>query len=76
VESQLAGADGLEIRANVDAAYDRIVSRMFELLRQMAKLDNAEGEDKGQMSYHVILIGEWMNTWTWFDRGKQEDRAS
>jgi hypothetical protein len=57
VESQLAGADGLEIRASVDAGYDRIVTKMFDLLRQMAKLDGSEGEDKGQMNYHVILIG-------------------
>jgi hypothetical protein len=57
VESQLPGVNNLEIRASVDAAYDRIVTKMFELLRQMAKLDGSEGEDKGQMNYHVILIG-------------------
>ncbi|KAJ7596864.1 exocyst complex component Sec3-domain-containing protein [Mycena floridula] len=55
VESQLIGSDGLEIRANVDAAYDRIVQSMFESLKQMAKMDG-EGEDKGQLNYHVILI--------------------
>ena len=32
VESQLGGADGLEIRSNVDAAYDRIVQAMFDCL--------------------------------------------
>ena len=56
IESQLGGADGLEIRGSVDAAYDRIVQSMFDCLKQMAKLDG-EGEDKGQLNYHVILIG-------------------
>jgi len=34
---------------------------MFESLQQLAKMDGAEGlapEDKGQLNYHVILIGE------------------
>lgn len=56
IESQLIGADGLEIRMNVDAAYERIVNTMFESLKQMAKMEG-EGEDKGQLNYHVILIG-------------------
>ncbi|KAJ3870293.1 exocyst complex component Sec3-domain-containing protein [Lentinula novae-zelandiae] len=55
IESQLIGADGLEIRMNVDAAYERIVNTMFESLKQMAKMEG-EGEDKGQLNYHVILI--------------------
>ncbi|KAK7064364.1 Sec3-PIP2-bind domain-containing protein [Favolaschia claudopus] len=55
VESQLIGADALEIRSTVDAAYDRIVQSMFESLKQMAKMDG-EGEDKGQLNFHVILI--------------------
>ena len=50
------GTEGLEIRQNVDAAYDRIVKAMFESLKRMAKMDG-EGEDKGQLNYHVILIG-------------------
>lgn len=56
VENQLVGADGLEIRANVDAAYEKIVQSIFDSLKQMAKMDG-EGEDKGQLNYHVILIG-------------------
>jgi hypothetical protein len=56
VENQLIGADPLEIRQNVDMAYERIVQTMFDSLKQMAKLDG-EGEDKGQLNYHVILIG-------------------
>ncbi|KAJ6519655.1 exocyst complex component sec3 subunit [Mycena sanguinolenta] len=55
VESQLIGADALEVRSTVDAAYDRIVQSMFESLKQMAKMDG-EGEDKGQLNFHVILI--------------------
>lgn len=62
VEMQLIGADTLEVRALVDAAYDRLVSKMFDSLRQMAKMDG-EGEDKGQLNYHVILIGEWALCW-------------
>lgn len=57
VEAQLIGADTLEIRASVDAAYDKLVGKMFDSLRQMAKMDG-EGEDKGQLNYHVILIGK------------------
>ena len=56
VENQLIGADTLEIRTNVDTAYERITQAMFDSLKQMAKLEG-EGEDKGQLNYHVILIG-------------------
>ena len=56
VESQLINADTLEIRQNVDVAYEKIVQTMFDSLKQMAKMDG-EGEDKGQLNYHVILIG-------------------
>lgn len=52
----MIGMEGLEIRQNVDAAYDRVVKAMFESLKRMAKMDG-EGEDKGQLNYHVILIG-------------------
>ena len=56
IETLMIGTEGLEIRQNVDAAYDRIVKAMFESLKRMAKIDG-EGEDKGQLNYHVILIG-------------------
>ena len=52
---------GLEIRGNVDAAYERIIQTMFECLQQIAKMEIAESkesEDKGQLYYHFILIGE------------------
>ncbi|KDQ63382.1 hypothetical protein JAAARDRAFT_53605 [Jaapia argillacea MUCL 33604] len=55
VESQLVGADTLDIRGHVDLAYEKIVQVMFDSLKQMAKLDG-EGEDKGQLNYHVIMI--------------------
>ncbi|KAH9969098.1 exocyst complex component Sec3-domain-containing protein [Russula dissimulans] len=55
VESQLSGANTLEIRQSVDGAYDRIVQTMFDSLKLMAKM-NGEDEDKGQMNFHVILI--------------------
>jgi len=55
IETQLIGADTLEIRQVVDTSYDRIVGAMFAALKQMAKMDG-EGEDKGQLNYHVILI--------------------
>lgn len=57
VEQQLAGADDLEIRASVDLAYEKIVHSMFECLKHMATLDG-DGEDKGQLNYHVLLVGE------------------
>lgn len=56
VEAQLIDADNLEIRTSVDDAYEKIVQSMFDSLKQMAKMDG-EGEDKGHLNYHVILIG-------------------
>jgi len=55
VESQLIGVDTLEIRTSVDEAYEKIVQSMFDSLKQMANMDG-EGEDKGHLNYHVILI--------------------
>ncbi|KIJ46415.1 hypothetical protein M422DRAFT_140811, partial [Sphaerobolus stellatus SS14] len=54
VESQLINAP-VQVRAIIDAAYEKIVQAMFESLKQMAKLEG-EGEDKGQLNYHVELI--------------------
>jgi hypothetical protein len=58
VEGQLIGGDTFDIRQNVDGAYERIVQTMFDSLKHMAKMNNGEDEDKGQMNYHVILIGK------------------
>ncbi|KAH7930560.1 hypothetical protein BV22DRAFT_1101736 [Leucogyrophana mollusca] len=55
MEQQLVGADGLEVRANVDLAYEKIVHSMFDCLKHMATFDG-EGEDKGQLNYHVLLV--------------------
>ncbi|KAG2120700.1 exocyst complex component Sec3-domain-containing protein [Suillus discolor] len=55
IEQQLIGADGLEIRANIDLAYEKIVHSMFECLKHMATLDG-DDEDKGQLNYHVLLV--------------------
>lgn len=56
LESQLTGAHVYEVRETVDNAYERLVQTMLESLKQIAKLEG-EGEDKGQLNYHVILIG-------------------
>ena len=58
IEQQLIGANDLEIRTSVDSGYEKIVQTMFDSLKQIAKL-HGEGEDKGQLNYHVILIGEF-----------------
>ncbi|KAF9456160.1 exocyst complex component, sec3 subunit [Collybia nuda] len=55
VETQLISADDLEIRTRVDTAYENTVRTIFDSLKHMAKMDG-EGEDKGQLNYHVILI--------------------
>jgi hypothetical protein len=57
IESQLIGADSLEIRISVDSAYEKMANVMFESLKQMAKVDG-EGEDKGQLNHHIVLIGD------------------
>ena len=41
----------------MDSAYEKMIHAMFESLKQMAKLDG-EGEDKGQLNHHIILIGD------------------
>lgn len=53
----MGGADGLEIRGLVDAGYERIVESIFDCLKQIAKMDSGEGEEKGQLNYHIVLIG-------------------
>lgn len=53
----MTGADSFEIRTLVDTSYEKLVDAMFESLQQIAKLDG-EGEDKGQLTYHVVLIGK------------------
>jgi hypothetical protein len=60
VEAHLEGADGLPVRAKVDAGYEKVVNAVFGSVTQIAKMDRAEGqaaEDKGQLNYHIIIIG-------------------
>jgi exocyst complex component 1 len=56
IEQQLVLADDLEIRALVDESYGKIVQSMLDSLKHMAKMDG-ESEDKGQLNFHVIIIG-------------------
>jgi exocyst complex component 1 len=59
VEAQLVGINVLEVRENVDAALERIVDAMFDTLQQMARIGgNQEEKEKGQLNYHVMLIGQ------------------
>jgi hypothetical protein len=57
VEAQLAGTGAPGAREAADGAYDTILSAMFGALRVAAKTDGTDGEDKGQLMYHVTLIG-------------------
>jgi exocyst complex component 1 len=61
VEAQLVDYDQLGVRRTANAAYEGIVSAMFETLQQMAKLERGDAsamEDKGQLNYFIIMIGE------------------
>ena len=60
MEAQLQAADGLPIRDRINSAYERIINSVFGSLQQLAKMDRGDGqaaEDKGQLNYHVIMIG-------------------
>jgi hypothetical protein len=60
VESQLVDCDHLNVRRAANAAYEKIVSAMFDTLQQMAKLDRhdaAASEDKDQLNFGIIMIG-------------------
>jgi hypothetical protein len=61
MEVQLDGADGLPIREKANAIYDKVGDAIFGTLSQIAKTDRGDGqaaEDKGQLNYHVIMIGK------------------
>ena len=60
MEAQLHDADGLPIRGRVNNIYEKLVNSVFGSLQQLAKMDRGDGlaaEDKGQLNYHVIMIG-------------------
>ena len=61
MEAQLEGAEGLPIRDKVNEIYDKVANAIFGTLSQVAKTDRGDGqaaEDKGQLNYHVIMIGQ------------------
>lgn len=44
----------------MDAGYEKVINAVFSSVSQIAKMDRAEGqaaEDKGQLNYHIIIIG-------------------
>jgi hypothetical protein len=60
MEAQLEGAEGLPIREKANDIYDKVANSIFGTLSQIAKTDRGDGqavEDKGQLNYHVIMIG-------------------
>jgi hypothetical protein len=63
MEAQLDGADGLPIREKANEIYDKVANAVFGTLSQIAKTDRGDGqaaEDKGQLNYHVIMIGTFL----------------
>lgn len=55
------GNGDLPIRLKVNEAYERVMTSVFGSLEQLAKMERAEtqaNEDKGQLNYHVIMIGK------------------
>ena len=70
MEAQLADADGLPVRSRANDIYERVVNAIFGTIQQLAKLDRGDAlaaEDKGQINYHVIMIGASRSRllWTW-----------
>lgn len=61
MEAQLADAQGQAIRSRANDVYERVVNAIFSSVQQLAKMDRGDAlaaEDKGQINYHVIMIGE------------------
>lgn len=62
IESQMENTDGLAVRETINSAYSKLVTAILAALQAMAKMDRADGlaaEDKGQLNYHVIMLGEF-----------------
>ena len=60
MEAQLVDVDGLPVRSRVNDIYDKIVNAILGSVQQIAKMDRGDAlaaEDKGQINYHVIMIG-------------------
>lgn len=63
LECQLVGADGLKIRQKVDDAYERVVASVLGSLQYLSKIvavETSSGEDKGQLYFHVVMIGAFL----------------
>lgn len=61
IECQLQDAENLGIRKRVDGAYEKVVVSVLGSLQHVSKIVGAEtssGEDKGQLYFHVVMIGE------------------
>ncbi|TIB73777.1 hypothetical protein E3Q06_01492 [Wallemia mellicola] len=60
IEQQLYNiGDDWEIRINVNDAYDKIIGRMFDSLKHIAReedMQDVASEDKGALNLHVIMI--------------------
>lgn len=62
VESQLDYCEDLPIRKRVNDAYERVVAAVLSSLQHASKIVGAEmasGEEKGQLYFHVVMIGAW-----------------
>jgi hypothetical protein len=62
LECQLVDADGLKVRKRVNDAYERVIAAVLGSLQYVSKIVGAEqssGDDKGQLYFHVIMIGEF-----------------
>lgn len=60
MEAQLTDASGLAVRSRANDVYERVVNAIFSSVQQLAKMDRGDAqaaEDKGQINYHVIIIG-------------------
>ncbi len=61
MEAQLVEAEGTPVRSRANDIYERVVNAIFGSVQQLAKMDRGDAqaaEDKGQINYHVIVIGE------------------
>jgi hypothetical protein len=61
MEAQLADVDSTTVRSRANDVYERVVNSIFSSVQQLAKMDRGDAqaaEDKGQINYHVIMIGE------------------
>jgi hypothetical protein len=64
IECQLDSSfDGLDIRKRVNNAYERMAASVLGSLQHVSKVVGAElgagsGEGKGQLYFHVVMIGE------------------